>query len=471
MWTPSTAVSRRRLSGSPWLAVGLIALLTVVGGWLAQRPVFDYNLLNLQPKGTESVVWENRLHDGSGRSSWFALSVADSISDLRRKQARFEALHSVDRVESVASLVPEDQEERLALVHQLAPYIEEASGDWTSTEPIDLDAIERLLGKIRFKLQRDTEAWAPTKRPSQSVLASARQALLSLQDRLQRTPPQVAQAALERFQTYLMSDFADKWAFLERNVQPTLVTLADVPGHLRQRFVSPNGQYLMQIFARENIWEREAMETFVSQLEQVEPDITGPPVIALHSIQQMQQGYARGGLYALIVIVGMMWLVLGRLRSTLLALVPVALGGLWTLIGMGLLGLNLNMANVIIVPLFIGIAVDDGIHLMHRLREDPASAQSPLAHSTGKAILLTSLTTMIGFGSLMVARHSGIFSLGLLSTLAVGASLIATVVGLPLLINLLSHSRSETRSRPNLGNARHVTAPDVARPVYDPDYA
>lgn len=397
--------------------------------------------------------------------------MADSLPALRHKQAQFAALPSVDRVESVAALIPDDQDLRLPLVHDLAPYVADVEGDWTSPEPVDLNATSRLLKKIRFKLQRDTENWAPSKRPSEAELTSARQALLALQARLASVAPETALAALERFQTHLMTDFADKWSFLQQNIEPEPIALADVPDQLRQRFVGQSGQYLMQIFARDNIWEREAMVAFVNDLEPVDRHITGPPVIALHSIRQIQQGYARGGLYALVVIVGMMMLVLGRLRTTFLALVPLALGGVWTLIGMGWLGLDLNMANLIIVPLFIGIAVDDGIHLVHRLLEAPEAASSPLAHSTGKAIVLTSLTTMVGFGSLMIARHSGIYSLGLLSTLAVGATLLATLVGLPLVVRLVSGRSIAAQPQPVSQAEVHPAVADVIRHRDDSHYA
>ena len=103
---------------------------------------------------------------------------------------------------------------------------------------------------------------------------------------------------------------------------------------------------------------------------------------------------------------------------------------------MALVDLQLNMANLIILPLFLGIAVDNGIHMVHRMLETPEAATSPLAHSTGKAIVLTSLTTMVGFGSLLVAKHTGIFSLGMLSTLAVGCSLAATLVAFPLILHI-----------------------------------
>jgi hypothetical protein len=140
------------------------------------------------------------------------------------------------------------------------------------------------------------------------------------------------------------------------------------------------------------------------------------------------------------VIIGIVLLLVRRLKPTLLALLPMLLGGIWTLACMALLGLDFNMANLIILPLFLGIAVDNGIHMVHRMLEDTRAATSPLAHSTGKAIVLTSLTTMVGFGSLMVAHHNGIFSLGLLSTLAVGCSLIAAIVALPLVLHLFPGS-------------------------------
>jgi len=268
-----------------------------------------------------------------------------------------------------------------------------------------------------------------------------------------------------------MADFANKWAFLQQNRQPTPLTLADVPEPLRQRFVGHSGRYLLQIFARQNIWECEAMTAFVSQLEQVDRHIKGPPLLHCIRSNKIQQGYTRGGLYALVVIVGMLMLVLGRLHATLLALVPMALGGLWTLIGMGWLGVDLNMANLIIVPLFIGMAVDNGIHLVDRLLEEPVSARSPLAHSTGKAIVLTSLTTMVGFDSLLIARHSGIFNLSLLSTLAVGTTLVATLVGLPPVLRLFSSRGLAARLQPVSQAAALPAVAEVARPHDDPDYA
>jgi predicted RND superfamily exporter protein len=241
-----------------------------------------------------------------------------------------------------------------------------------------------------------------------------------------------------------MADFAGKLALLQRNVHPTgLLTLDDVPRYLRDRFVGHNGQYLLQIYARQNIWERDAMAAFVSQLQSVDANVTGAPVVAYYAIEQMQQGYLQGGLYALMAIVGLTWLDFRRLQPTLLALLPLALGGLWIVPSMTLLGLQWNMANLVVLPMFMGIAVDCGVHLVHRALETPETAATPLATSTGKAVLVSGLTTMVGFASLLVARHVGIFSLGALLTVAIGCNLAAAFVVLPLVVYLFpqGHTR------------------------------
>jgi predicted RND superfamily exporter protein len=181
-------------------------------------------------------------------------------------------------------------------------------------------------------------------------------------------------------------------------------------------------------------------------LQTLDAHITGPPVIAFYSIRQIPQCYARGGLYAMIAIIAVVIILFRQLKATVLALIPVLFGGLWTLAMMSLLEVDFNMANLIILPLFLGIAVDNGIHIVHRMFESPEAAEAPLAHSTGKAIVLTSLTTIVGFGSLMVARHNGIFSLGLISVLAVSCSLIASLVVLPLILRFLPTYRMVSAS-------------------------
>jgi hypothetical protein len=222
------------------------------------------------------------------------------------------------------------------------------------------------------------------------------------------------------------------------------VTLDDVPSYLRERFVGKSGRYLLQIFARDNIWEREPMRTFVSQLQTVDADVTGPPVVALYSIQNMQLGYVRGGVYALITIVGVTLVHFRRLKPTWLALLPLGVAALWMIPCMALFGVQMNIANLIVIPLFMGMAFDNGIHLVDRALEPPRTASERATQSTGKAVVLATLTTIAGFGSLMVARHAGIFSFGFLVALSVTCNLVAVFTVLPLLLRIVRLDPSPT---------------------------
>jgi hopanoid biosynthesis associated RND transporter like protein HpnN len=428
----------RSLRRFPRLTLGLIALLTLAALVLLPMPRFDYNLLNLQASGTESVDWEYRLLAGADRSSWYATSVASSLDELYRKKAQFAALPVVERVESLAAVLPANQAERLALVKELEPVVQALPSTGTDLEPIDVAELSVLLDKIRFKLQRPPTSWDPTRRPSEVALSEARQALVTLQEHLQTMPPEAVQRLLIPWQHALVADFADKLDVLQRNVSPAgPITLEDVPSYMQERFVGKSGRYLLRIYARHNIWERQPMEAFVTQLQAIDANVTGSPIVAFYSIHQMQQGYLRGGLYALLVITGITLLDFRRLKPTLLTLLPLGLGALWIAPWMGFLGVQFNMANLVVFPLFMGMAIDCGVHLVHRALETPETAASPLASSTGKAVFVSGLTTMVGFGSLLVAKHAGVFSLGLLLTLAIGCNLAAAFVVLPLVLHLL----------------------------------
>jgi predicted RND superfamily exporter protein len=182
------------------------------------------------------------------------------------------------------------------------------------------------------------------------------------------------------------------------------------------------------------VWEKEAQEEFVQQLRQVDPDVTGNPVIGYESIKAMKEGYIEGGVYAFLAILVVTFLTLRRVGDTLLAILPLGLGVVWTAGLMWIFNLQFNLANLVAVPLIIGIGVENGIHLVHRYREEGIGGPALVAGSTGQAVALFSLTTMIGFGSLMVARYYGIFSMGLLLTIAVGSVLVASLTVLPLLL-------------------------------------
>jgi len=431
---------------APLLA--LAGLLTIGSLIVLPTVTFDYNLLNLQARGTESVKWEKRIIANSERSSWNALATAATPAEAMRKTAAFKALSSVEAVESVASLIPDEQEQRLNLVRSLQPLFEDLPQSLASPTPVNVADLLRTLDKLKLKVRTDNDQWDPQKKPEEGELGEVRRSLLAVIDRLQALPEDQAQQTLERFQHPLFLDFQDKWTLLRNNLNPPgPITLADVPPQLKSRFVSKDGhKYLLQIYPKKNIWNREPLEEFIGQLRQVDPDVTGSPVIGYEAIKAMKEGYIEGGLYALLAILLVTFCSLRNVRDTLLAMIPLGLGLVWTAGLMWLFHLKFNLANMIVVPLILGIGVENGIHLVHRYREEGEGGATLVTGSTGQSVALFSLTTMIGFGSLMLAKHYGVFSMGLLLMLAVGSVLVASLTVLPLL--LLRSSTSKPRTVP-----------------------
>ena len=212
----------------------LAGILTLCSLAAIPTVTFDYNLLNLQAHGTESVEWEKRIIANSERASWNALATAPTAAEAIHKAAAFAALPSVETVESVASFIPSGQEKRLPLVQILRPLLEHLPPALTAPVPVEVPALQQSLDQIRFKVRANNKEWNPDTKPAESDLSAARARLKALVTRLQMMPESQAQAALDQFQSRLFQDFGEKWALLRNNVNPSgPISLADIPPNLK----------------------------------------------------------------------------------------------------------------------------------------------------------------------------------------------------------------------------------------------
>jgi hypothetical protein len=239
---------------------------------------------------------------------------------------------------------------------------------------------------------------------------------------------------LARVQASLQSDFAAKLRRLQENLAPRPVTVGALPEELKRKFLGTTGLFLMKIYPAIDTWDRDGAGEFVSQLRSVDPAVTGAPVTSYEATRLMEAAYFHGTLYALALATGLAYVMLRRARETLLALTPLALGTLWTFGFMRIFGLSFNLANVWALPLIVGAAAEFGLNVVLRYREGDSEGRTGLPRSTAMAVLLNGLTTVVGFGSLMVADHQGIFGLGLLLTVGASAGLASSLLVLPVLV-------------------------------------
>jgi predicted RND superfamily exporter protein len=149
----------------------------------------------------------------------------------------------------------------------------------------------------------------------------------------------------------------------------------------------------------------------------------------------LKNSYEEAARYSLVAIVFLVFLHFRSITCVVLALLPVGIGWLWMVGMMGFNNLQFNPANIMTLPLMIGIGVTNGIHILNRFAEE--NTPGILARSTGKAVLVSGLNTVVGFGSLLIAKHQGISSLGFVMSIGVAACMIAGLTFLPAVLSLM----------------------------------
>ena len=233
---------------------------------------------------------------------------------------------------------------------------------------------------------------------------------------------------------------------------------ADLPLALRDRFVGVTGKHLVQVYPKYDVWQRDHQEAFVTQVRTVYPELTGTPVQLYEYTSLLKKSYQDAALYALAPISQRVLFHVRSLSALLLALLPVAIGGIWLGGFMGYHGVPFNPANIMTLPLVIGIGVTNGIHILNRFAEE--YQPSILGKSTGKAVLVSGLTTCAGFGSLIFAQHRGIATLGEVMTVGVAACMIAGLAVLPAILSLLPRRQ---KKQPSADNARSTLGREEPR--------
>ena len=410
------------------LIIVVCSLLVLLASLSLRKNFFDYNLLNLQAKGTEAVQYEMRILENAGRSAWSAAFLADSLEEVQQKEAKLKNLSTVENVESIAAMVPDNQIENAEFIKaNLAPMFSEIFVE-EENELFSLKAFKKTLKRIRFKLQG--------REGKEDKVAQAAREIDQFFKKNEILEPELVKASLEGFSNKLFTDYRKLMEDLKLSTEPRFIEISGIPKSLRERYISDHGKFLITVFPSVDIWDIEKREKYLKDLRSVDFNVTGSAVHMFNSTRLMTEGYIKGGIYAMVAIVIYVFFVFRNIRTVLFILIPVFAGSIWTLGIMDLTGLKLNMANLVILPLILGIGVVNGIHITHRYREEKDKNQVVLSKSTGQAVILSSLTTMIGFGSMMVADHYGVYSLGLVLSLGVFCCLIASITFLPALLKL-----------------------------------
>ena len=403
------------------LAVGLAAL--------AALPMarFDFNPLNLKDPNSESTATFLDLIRDPNVPVYAIDILADDLAAADAAAAALADVPAVEAAVTLSSFVPDDQDEKLAIIDDLAIYMAPALGrprytlTGRSQRRAALDGLDRQLAIVAAKDQGELSVAVARLRASLAAIGRDDEALAFLEGRLVVNLP----AALERLSTALMA---------------APVAFDDLPETVRERWLTADGRARVQVIPAETMDSNEALTRFVDSVMAVIPDATGTPVVISQAGKAVVAAFLQATVTALVLITLILALVLRTVRDVMLVLAPLAFAAVMTVAAAVVLGLPFNFANIIALPLLLGLGVSAGIHLVLRWRE-MGEADHVLASSTPRAVLFSALTTAAAFGSLALSDHRGMNSMGQLLTIAIACTLLAMLVLLPALLALTSRPR------------------------------
>ena len=430
-----TAAGGRRLSWlidrRPGVILSAAAAAALGAAVAVPQARFDLNPLNLQDPAVPAVQTFLDLAADSRTTPYIANVLAPDLAAAERLAERAAALEAVDRSITLSDMVPAEQDGKLVILDDMALFL--------------------------------TPVFTALPVPSPS-LAEQATAAAALAEALGTADPVIAGAegaalarALERFadqaageprlwpdlDARLMAGFDGYLDDLDRALAARPLGLDDLPPDLVARWVAADGQVRVEMAPAEMIVDADGMRRFARAVQTVAPDATGAPVVLTEGSDVVVRAFLSATAISLTLITGILVMLLRRLDDVLLTLAPLLLAALLTLATAAVAGLAFNFANVIVLPLLFGLGVSSSIHMVMRRRRDGIGAPGLLATSTPRAVLFSVLTTAASFGSLAVSPHRGMSSMGVLLTVAIVYTLVATVVVLPALMRWLDRRRQE----------------------------
>lgn len=420
-----------------------VAILAGLSGLAAVATIplarFDFNPLNLKDEKNESVSTFLELAEDPNTSPYTIDILASDLDSARGLASRLEAVDLVGQAMTLASFVPVEQEQKLEIIDFMSFFLAPILSEPEAPPEIRPAGRSAALQNLRQRLQAIESA--DEARDVGPPVANAAGALASSLDRLLTDSDNVV-AALAELERRLTRYIPDMLSDLRMALGAKPVGLENLPAELRSDWLAGSGQARIQVFPAENIRSNAQLRAFAESVLTAAPMASGGPVTITEAGKAVVAAFKLASIIALALITLLLVIVLRNLQDVLLVLTPLALATAWTVATATLLGMAFNFANVIVLPLLLGLGVASGIHLVMRNRHE-AGDRNLLETSTPRAVVYSALTTIASFGSLAVSGNPGMTSMGQLLTIAITFTLFSTLIVLPSLLEVLA--RHQTR--------------------------
>jgi uncharacterized protein len=403
------------------IAIVVITLaVAIVGSPLLYYMHFDFNVLNMRSPKAESVATylELKRDANTGINSIHVL--APTLAESQRRAARIAQIPEVSQTMTLNNFVPEAQDEKLGLLRRAAATLNPTlNPQRMRPAPSDAENVRALTSTADALRKIANEDGGPG--------ATAARRLADILSRVAKGDP----ALRNRLEAAFVPSLKVTMDELRNGLKAQQVTLDALPDDLKRDWTTQDGRALIEVMPKGDPNDNEVMRKFADAVRRIEPTATGSPVSLQESGRTVVRAFIEAGIFALVSITILLWVVLRRFSDVLLTLVPLLLAGVVTLEICVLINLPLNFANIIALPLLLGVGVAFKIYYVMAWR---AGQTSLLQSSLTRAVFFSAMTTVTAFGSLWMSSHPGMSSMGKLLVLSLTCTLAAAVLFQPALM-------------------------------------
>ncbi len=415
----------------PIVAIAAVAALLSLA--LLPKVRFDANPFHMSDQRSEPIRTAMRLFEDTHTPPWTISILTDNRSEADRLAKRLKQLPEVRTAITIDDFIPGNQEEKLAQIEDMALVLPPAP---KLKKGMDTEDSQQVVKSLADFLQTVKKL-----KKSNTIRKDDATILLQLSSTLQRfqgllTKPGKKTPLLNRLDTALLPGLARLFSRMQTLMEAEPVDFDKLPKDLISRYVSADGKYRIQVFPTKDLRNIDNLEKFVTAVTSIAPNATDQPVTVLMAGKTIVSAFKTASLLAFVMIALFLRLVMHTWKEVMLVLAPLLLALCYTMALAVLLGIPFNFANIIIVPLLLGIGVDSGIHVIQRVKELSGINTHILETSTARAVLFSSLTTIMSFGTLSFMHHAGTAGMGKLLTLSVALMIICTLIILPAYLEL-----------------------------------
>ena len=418
-----------------YITLGVAVVLALI----ATQAQFDYSTLSLKDPKSEATATLIELQREDIITDFALTYVADDLDAANNTREMLEGLAVVSDVKTPTDYLPVDQEENLYILQDARFFLDSLFAPPPAPVPWSDENLLLMLSSINTSLQNTLQNPAP----GPGISNNSPELEVSL-TRLQKAVSDLQEASSDTRALYselIVPPIKSEIEWLKTALEPEQVTLERLPVALQERLIAKDGRAVVSITPAEDVVPVEAMRRFTTDVMAVVPEITGRPVLDLGIGDIVITAFQTAILIAVSLIFLILLITLRSLVDSILVFIPLAMTAMLTLSVSVLLDLPLNMANVVVIPLIFGLGVDNGIHIVKRFHQS-RNVEVLVHSSTPKAVFLSNLTTIGTFCALSFSSHQGIYSIGVLLTIALTSLMFLTLVSLPALLVTFSSPHS-----------------------------